>query len=240
MYIVNSKNLKGSFSISNLILFIGLIAFIIIGLAIFPAKIKEATYTETVEAYDSDFYYYSTDEVYRIKFHYLANGKEYSLITNADKDDRNNYDVTIYYKKDNPKASISKYEIEEANDNFFLLLIPGVLFLFGIVMTIKSLIRLLKVRKLMKKGILVKNIPYMLIDKKAEINGHKIMAYCITYTFPNGQTKELVSSGIYTKTSKDGECDLLYDPNDYNNYYIDKNIKTTGKGNPTVIYYQQN
>lgn len=239
MYEVNSKNLKGSFSISNLILFIGLIALIILGLTIFPAKIKENLYTERVEAFDSEFYYYSTDEVYRIKFHYLVDGKEYSLFTNASKDDRNNYDLTIYYKKGNPKSAISKYEIEKANNNFFLLLIPGVLFLFGIVMTIKNLMKVLRVRKLIKKGILVKNIPYMLIDKKAEINGHKIMAYCITYTFPNGHTKELISSGIYTKTSKEGECDLLYDPNNYDNYYIDKNIKTTGKGNPTVIYYQQ-
>ena len=240
MYKVNSENLKGSFSISNLILFIGLVAFIIIGLVIFPAKIKEATYTEKVEAYDDDFYYYSTDEIYKVKFYYLVDGKEYSLTTNADKDDRNNYDLTIYYKNNNPESAISKYEIEKANDNFFLLIIPGVLLLFGFIMTINSLIKVLKVQKLTKKGILVKNIPYMLIDKKAEINGHKIMAYCITYTFPNGNTKDLVSNGIHTRVSKEGVCDLLYDPNNYSNYYIDKNIKTTGKGNPTIIYYQQN
>lgn len=184
MYKVNSENLKGSFSISNLILFIGLVAFIIIGLVIFPAKIKEATYTEKVEAYDDDFYYYSTDEIYKVKFYYLVDGKEYSLTTNADKDDRNNYDLTIYYKKNNPESAISKYEIEKANNNFFLLIIPGVLLLFGFIMTINSLIKVLKVHKLTKKGILVKNIPYMLIDKKAEINGHKIMAYCITNSPP--------------------------------------------------------
>ena len=238
MYKVNSKNLKGSFSISNLILFIGLISLVVIGLAIFPAKIKEVLYTEKVEAHNSDFYYYSTNEVYRIKFYYIVDSKEYSLITNANKDDKNNYDMTIYYKKDNPKSAISSFEIDKANDQFFLLVIPAFLFLFGIIMTIKNLIKLLRVRKLLKKGILVKNIPYMLIDKKAEINGHKIMAYCITYTFPNGNTKELLSNGIHTKTSKEGECDLLYDPDDYSNYYIDKNIQTTGKGNPIVIYYQ--
>ena len=71
MYKVNSKNLKGSFSISNLILFIGLISLVVIGLAIFPAKIKEVLYTEKVEAHNSDFYYYSTNEIYRIKFYYI-------------------------------------------------------------------------------------------------------------------------------------------------------------------------
>ena len=174
--------------------------------------------------------------MYRIKFYYIVDSEEYSLITNANKDDKNNYDMTIYYKKDNPKSAISSFEIDKANNQFFLLLIPGILFLFGIIMTIKNLIKLLRVRKLLKKEILVKNIPYMLIDDTVHRRNFHI--YCITYTFPNGNTKELLSNGIHTKTSKEGECDLLYDPDDYSNYHIDKNIQTTGKGNPIVIYYQ--
>ena len=52
-------------------MFIGLIPLVVVGLAIFSAKIKEVLYTEKVEAHNSDFYYYSTNEVYRIKFYYI-------------------------------------------------------------------------------------------------------------------------------------------------------------------------
>ena len=34
------------------------------------------------------------------------------------------------------------------------------------------------------------------------------------------------------------EWEEHYDNDDNSNYYIDKNIQTTGKGNPTIIYYQ--
>ena len=62
----------------------------------------------------------------------------------------------------------------------------------------------------------------------------KLKASHLRETKPNGNN--LV---VAILSDADGMCDLLYDANNYNNYFIDFNITPTGDGNPNIIYYNQ-
>ena len=83
-----------------------------------------------------------------------------------------------------------------------------------------------RVNKLAQNGLLVKNMPYELTHSGTEINGKVI--YCIKVVYKNatGQEIPLISEAKYdNKLGNDkGTVDLLIDPQDYSNYYIDFEI----------------
>lgn len=236
-YKIDEKNLKSSFVLANLFLLIAFIMVLIFASVIVPVKVKEYLYTEKVEAYDTDLYY-STGEEYRIKFTYYVDGKQYTHIADDASSDDDDHSKVLYYKKGEPDLAVSEFEIKEANEYMFLLILPGLLLVASTAIRISNWLKVAKVKRLCKKGVLVKNIPYKLVSTNLVVDNKKIMAFCITYTFPDGITRELIGDGIYKEVEETGWCDLLYDPNNYTNYYIDKSIKITGKGSPVIIHYQ--
>lgn len=240
-YKIDKKNLKGSYTLSNLLLLVGFFALVVIGSSFIPQKIKEKLYTEKVIAESATMHSrYDSDDgtSYYIKYIYYVNGVEYEHNTSGvNSDDK--YDSILYYKEGSPSFSISAFEIEQANERIWLLIIPLAILLAACIVRIVNYSKVAKVKKLCKRGILVKNIPYKLVSTNLEVNGNQIMAFCITYTFPDGISRELVSNGIYKQVDNTGWCDMLFDPDDYSNYYIDKSIRVTGHGSPVIIHYQQ-
>ena len=84
-----------------------------------------------------------------------------------------------------------------------------------------------KVKKLSKFGILVKGIPFELISDGSMILGKPYRFYIkVTYENASGVKIPLVSSLTYnTSNIQDKKTvDLLIDPNDYSNFYIDYEI----------------
>ena len=83
-----------------------------------------------------------------------------------------------------------------------------------------------KIQKLAKTGTLIKNIPYELTPSNIQVNGRDIYCLKILYKNASGSEIPLISEPKYNNAlgDKDGTCDLLIDPNDYSNYYIDLEI----------------
>ena len=83
-----------------------------------------------------------------------------------------------------------------------------------------------RVQKLAKEGILVKNMPYELVSSGTVINGQTV--YCIKVEYENASNQKipLTSEAKYDNkiANKNGTADLLIDPNDYSNYFIDIEI----------------
>ena len=124
-------------------------------------------------------------------------------------------------------------------------IVGGVIFIiFGIVMIISiitSTIKELKpflyeekkinnsmenIKKLKTKGILIKNLPYELkIADKKQI-GKKIYFIHVIFEIEKGHTLSLKSEPRYLGTlgRENGTVDVLIDPDDYKNYYIDFEI----------------
>ena len=83
-----------------------------------------------------------------------------------------------------------------------------------------------RVNKLAKTGVLIKNIPYDLKPTGTIINGEKIYYIQVLYESKSGKKIPLNSEPKYNTImgDKDGTADLLIDPNDISNYYIDFEI----------------
>lgn len=83
-----------------------------------------------------------------------------------------------------------------------------------------------KIKTLKTKGILIKNLPYELKVVNKKQVGKKTYYIHVIYEIEKGHTLSLKSEPKYTGPlgREDGTVDVLIDPNDYSNYYIDFEI----------------
>ena len=83
-----------------------------------------------------------------------------------------------------------------------------------------------RINKLVKTGILVKGMPYKLIDTGTMVMGHYYKCMEVKYKNSAGIEIPLYSETKYNDEEKkyDKTADLLIDPDDYSNYFIDFEI----------------
>ena len=69
-------------------------------------------------------------------------------------------------------------------------------------------------------------MPYQLVSSGTVINGKPIYCMQVEYENASGEKIPLQSEAKYNNklSDKDGTADLLIDPDDYSNYYIDVEI----------------
>jgi len=81
---------------------------------------------------------------------------------------------------------------------------------------------------LAQNGRLEKGLPYRLEPTGSTSNGVRIMRIVVDYELPTGSQVTLYGDGRYDYklADHDGLVDILIDPNDSNNYYIDFEIET--------------
>lgn len=86
--------------------------------------------------------------------------------------------------------------------------------------------KLRKVKNLAHNGILIKNLNYTVKKTGTIINGQPVYCIEVIYENANGTKIPLTSEGKYDgRLSRgDGTVDLLIDPNDTSNYFIDFEI----------------
>ena len=87
----------------------------------------------------------------------------------------------------------------------------------------------LKYDYLEKNGVLYRNMSYKLKYLGSTNDDNRdLFCYEVDFTLPNGSvvilTSETIKSETYYNQPQTGQIDVLIDPNNYNNYYIDFNI----------------
>lgn len=77
-----------------------------------------------------------------------------------------------------------------------------------------------------RSGSLVKGLPYHMVSTGASINDCPVMAIAVDFQLESGSVVKLISDGRFDRkhADKDGLVDVLIDPNDPNNYFIDFEI----------------
>ena len=106
-------------------------------------------------------------------------------------------------------------------------IIIGVVLLYvGIKANKKHKVKIEKLKKLTQIGVLIKNLPYDVKPTGTIVNGRSVYCIEIMYELDNGTKIPLISEGRHDGqlSSEEGTVDLLIDPNDYSNYYIDFEI----------------
>ena len=114
---------------------------------------------------------------------------------------------------------------------FFIFEIPFIivgvaLLYFGMKINKKHKEKIKKLKQLTQIGVLIKNLPYDVKPTGTIINGRSIYCIEVMYELDNGTKIPLTSEGKYDgRLSRgDGTVDLLIDPTDHTNYFIDFEI----------------
>ena len=159
-----------------------------------------------------------------------VNGKEYTCRSSVSSSKTPGTTGTVYYSTKDPSNCITDYA---SSVSWFLLIgvaLGALVLVIGIVMLKNNLNVVKKAKYLSKHGKLIKGIPYRMVDTNTIINNRRVQRIEINYTLPSGSTIILVGNPRYDfKTfDDDGLVDLLIDPNDPNNYFIDFEINYTG------------
>lgn len=243
VYDIDTKKLKVSYISGIVSLVIGIVIFIIISSYSIPTFIKKNNLSEEVQATKIEWKtkeiepisleFYSADYTYQVNNNtYVCSSKYYG--------DTQQTKMTLYYDKNNPSECLTSFDIEISTIILFILVIP-IVFLFAGSTTIISRRKKNKaIDHLVTYGTLIKRVPYQIYTTNKKVDGQVIKYFIVKYTFENG-VKKLFKSDFFINPDCDnyGLCDLLVDEKNLDNFYIDFEIKTTGKGEPKIILYEQ-
>ncbi len=103
-----------------------------------------------------------------------------------------------------------------------MIVVPLLLILYGIHQLKKSIHKIEQLKVLSTNGVLVKHLPY-----KVDMVGSNSYILTLEYETPQGEVITLKSEPKPDAFihDADGKADLLIDPNDYDNFYIEVDIK---------------
>lgn len=244
LYDVNIKKARGGIGVGIIFFLAGLFFFVIlVGIALsgvirknsLDGEIK-ATNISWESHYDSD-----NGTMYRPIYSYEVDGEFYTCRSNTSSSSRSGAKGTVYYDTNNPENCMTDFDNGSNVIVICFLFLPIIFMIVGGSQIKTAIKNGNKAKRLAQCGILVKGAPYEIINTNVSVNNRRIKAFSITYTFPDGKTRLLKSQGIYDHILRDGDglCDFLYDPENYDNYFIDLEINPTGMGSPNIIYYDQ-
>lgn len=241
VYDINIRKLKHSY-LSGVILFvIGIIFLFILGSHYLSVSNIKEELSGKVTAYRVDWInesniilkYYSPTYYYKIgNNEYVCNSNEYTTF-------KDNNDI-VYYNVNEPSKCLTGLDVYVNNMVLYMLVVPAVFIICGIYIILGRMKKNRLIKRLATYGTLVKRVPYQVYSTTRKENGQVIKYLCVKYTFPDGRSK-FFKSNYFTDNSCDnhGVCDLLFDEKNLNSYFIDFEIKTTGKGEPKIINYEQ-
>ena len=241
MFDLDFKFIKKGNKTAYLVIFVGFIITAICVGVLVSNKMRMNSYDREAkgrlinanEHYDDD-----GNVQYSPVYAYEVNGQEYTCgSSNVSSSATPSQESTVYYKKGNPTSCMTSYENNVGKFLYIGVALGGVALAIGIAMRVKSAKQIKKAKYLAKNGKLIKGIPYMMEDTGTVINGRRVQRIVIDYTAANGEALHLKGYPRYDyKTSDaDGLVDLLIDPNDNTNYFIDFEIGYTGE--VQVEYY---
>ncbi|MDR2336681.1 MAG: hypothetical protein LBE03_01090 [Candidatus Nomurabacteria bacterium] len=123
----------------------------------------------------------------------------------------------------------AKAEVVTEGFTTFLLpfaILPLIFILIFVIHCINIHRKVKKIHYLERYGILVKDLPYEMQDSGMVVNDVPIKRIAIEYTLQDGTKTFLFGEKRLDNKlgDADGKVDMLIDPNDQSNYYIDFNI----------------
>lgn len=241
-YKINYKNAKKNFILPIIFIVVGLIFLVIIGMFGSNFKNKNNKLDAQINADNIEWVEDRDDDgiTYKPVYYYEIDGVEYTCSSNISSNSRSAKGI-VYFNTNNPSECLTDYE--KSNSKLFLvvMILPVVFIIIGGVILIKNIKKIRIMKQLATNGILVKGIPYELVYTNITVNGRSIQAISINYKFPDGSVRNLKGLPLYNidiNNIDSGLCDLLYDPSNYDNYYIDFAIGLTGVGVPHVEHYK--
>ena len=241
VYNVDLKKARGPLSFGVIFTLVGLLFLAIMGGILISNINKKKALDSEIKATNViwEEHYDSEDgTTYSPNYEYIVDGKIYVCKSTTSSSSRGG-DGIVYYNSKNPGQCMTDFDNSSSGILAFFLIIPVIFIVVGALQIKKSITKSNIAKELAKSGVLVKNIPYHLENSNISVNNVPLKCIATTYKFPDGVLREIRSEALKGNvlSDADGMCDLLYDPNNYDHYFIDFNISTTGVGSPTIINY---
>ena len=126
----------------------------------------------------------------------------------------------------------------DAEFTLMFLLLPGVFMIVGGLGIANVFKRVKQIKRLNQVGILYKNIPYDLVPTGMTVNGVDILKPIVKFKLPNGELVSLAGDARHDRITRDGDgyIDLVLDPENYDNYFLDYDINRMGGNRPEDFY----
>ncbi len=233
---------KESNKFGFILTFIGLLFFVILLVVLInmTSKKNKMDQKTTATSIDENFHYDDDGSgIYSPVFYYIVNGNTYSCKASVSSSNRPSSNTTIYYDSKNPSSCITEYDLSTAGFLYIFIGISGFILAIGLYFLVKNFRIKNRFKSLSTKGKLIKGLPYTVKTTNSYLNGHQGEKIIVTYTTPSGETKEFVGKTRYDLDNIENTdvVDLLVDPDNYNNYYIDFDIQYTEDA--PVEFYQK-
>ena len=230
MYYIDYSTLKKEKKVPLIFITVGFIIFVIF-LFIFlhgmfkfnkyDAKVS-ATYIDFGEKINMDGYI-----VYTPTYHFRVNNINYKCTSYVTSQTMPKKEGLVYYNSSDPHSCMTDYV---TNTNYFFLIGVGIGTLFiiiGAVLLCATNNKKKKMKYLEKNGKLIVGIPYTMESTGIFQHGKRIYRIALYYTNSNGESIKLYGDPRFDgkKRDADGLADLLIDPNNTSNYFVDFEIK---------------
>lgn len=245
MYDINYKNLKKGILFFIPFILVGILFGILIWTNTFQGIVrKQNTDAQATAIFIDENYHNSSDNgTYSPIYTFIANGKEYkchskrSTTLGVDQNQK-----TIYYKSNSPLYCVTPYDTNFGFFDLIFVIFPLLFIIMGVSQIIKTIKRINLVKELNKTGVLIKQLKYELAPTGREVNNKEILAPVVYYTQPNGVTLKLKGDPRHDRKlhDEDGLVDLVIDPNNPDNYFIDFEINRLDGNRPSDYSNQFN
>lgn len=230
MYNINFKNTKKGYLFGGIFLAVGMLFLIIFLWLTFSGIVKKYSLDSSVEAIYIDQNCHTDSEGSYLCspiYYYEVEGIEYTCrVSYSSSDTASESQNKVYYDSNNPSNCVTDYTAKPKIYMYLICLFPLIFVFVGIFQILKVNKKIKHIKHLAKYGTLIKNLPYTMEGTNISVNGNKLLAIAVDYTLPSGSVIHLVGDPRYDRqqADSDGLVDLLIDPSDPNNYYIDFNI----------------
>lgn len=230
MYNINFKNTKKGYLFGSIFFAVGVLFFIIFSWLTFNGIVKKYSLDSSVVAKYIDQNCHRDSEGSSLCspiYYYEVEGVEYTCkIGYSSSDTASESQNKVYYDSNNPSDCVTDYTAKPKLYMYLICLFPLIFVFLGIFQISKVNKKIKRMKHLAMHGTLIKNLPYTMERTNVNVNGNNLLAIAVNYTLPSGSVIHLVGDPRYDRqqADSDGLVDLLIDPNDPNNYYIDFNI----------------
>lgn len=233
MFEIDYKNLDKGSKRPLIFVVIGIILIaVFLGLYIMGV-IKKNNYDKSVKTNNINSNAFINDDgsvLYSPIYQYKVNDNTYECKTSVSSSKKPNKTGTVYYNSKDPNDCMTDYSYK--NGNFLLIgAALGVIFTaIGIAMIHSHNKMIKKIKKLETSGKLIKGIPYKMEDTGTVIHNKSLQRIVVNLNMSDGTIHRFEGEPRYDykNSDEDGLVDLLLDPNDLSNYYLDFEIKYSG------------
>lgn len=241
-YKINYKNARKNFTLPIIFLIVGIIFLIVFVFIFISNQNKEKKLDAQVNAYNIEWLEDHDEDglTYKPIYYYEIDGVEYQCSSSISSNSKNAKGI-VYFNTKNPSECLTDYDKQSSILFLIFIILPVIFIIIGGVILIANIKKIKALKQLAINGTLIKGIPYELVNTNISVNGRTLQAISINYKFPTGSVRNIKSLPLYKLKMSDldsGLCDLLYDPSNYDNYYIDFEIGLTGVGTPHVEHYK--